>query len=127
MFPIYRYITYLQEASNVHVKYITIFSFSAGKITKQTVFLMLRYQLTAVPDERFHPICHVCGSKAQRIYRHDKRALRDMNLGPVRVWINCSYRKIACESCNRIVVEDLGFSTLQSCYASFSSVYSRTV
>ncbi|MBE7444351.1 MAG: transposase family protein [Planctomycetia bacterium] len=28
---------------------------------------------------------------------------------PVRVWINCSYRKIACESCNRIVVEDLGF------------------
>ncbi|MBE7444736.1 MAG: hypothetical protein HS132_05605 [Planctomycetia bacterium] len=37
---------------------------------------------TVRADERFHPICHVCGSKAQRIYRHDKRALRDMNLGP---------------------------------------------
>ncbi|UJS20858.1 MAG: hypothetical protein L3J18_00575 [Candidatus Brocadia sp.] len=62
-----------------------------------------------MPDERFHPICHACGSKAQRIYRHDKRSLRDLNPGSVRVWINCSYRKIACESCNRIVVEDLGF------------------
>ncbi|MBE7445181.1 MAG: hypothetical protein HS132_08010 [Planctomycetia bacterium] len=104
------------------------FPFQRVRITKQTVFSDAEIsQLTAVPDERFHPICHVCGSKAQRIYRHDKRALRDMNLGSVRVWINCSYRKIACESCNRIVVEDLGFSTLQSCYASFSSVYSRTV
>ncbi|MBE7444352.1 MAG: hypothetical protein HS132_03580 [Planctomycetia bacterium] len=83
MFPIYRYITYLQEASNVHVKYITIFSFSAGKNYKANCFSDAEIsQLTAVPDERFHPICHVCGSKAQRIYRHDKRALRDMNLGP---------------------------------------------
>ncbi len=35
--------------------------------------------------------------------------MRDLNLGSVRVWIKCSYRKIACEPCNRIVVEDLGF------------------
>ena len=86
------------------------FPFQRVRITKQSVFPDAEIsQLTAVPDERFRPICHVCGNKAQRIYRHDKRSLRDLNLGSVRVWITCSYRKIACESCNRIVVEDLGF------------------
>ncbi|UJS19354.1 MAG: hypothetical protein L3J18_10550 [Candidatus Brocadia sp.] len=105
------------------------FPFQRVRITQQTVFPDAEIsQLTAVPDERFRPICHACSSKAQRIYRHDKRSLRDLNRGSVRVWINCSYRKIACEPYNRIVVEDLGFfSTLQSCYASFSSVYSRIV
>ncbi len=80
------------------------FPFQRVKITKQTVFSDDdTSQLTAVPDGRFRPICHVCGSKAQRVYRHDKRTLRDLNLGSVRVWIKCSYRKIACKPCNRIV------------------------
>ena len=71
------------------------FPFQRVRITKQTVFPDDEIsQLTAMPDERFRPICHVCGNKAQRIYRHDKRSLRDLNLGSVRVWITCSYRKI---------------------------------
>ena len=61
-----------------------------------------------MPDQRYHPVCHECGSKAQRIHRHEKRLIRDLNLGSIRVWINCSYRKIVCKPCNRIVVEDLG-------------------
>lgn len=85
------------------------FPFNRIRITKQEVISDSGIsQLTAVPDQRYLPVCHECGSKSQRIHRHEKRLVRDLNLGSIRVWINCSYRKIVCKPCNRIVVEDLG-------------------
>ncbi len=86
------------------------FPFERVRIINQTVFSDVAIsQITAVPDQRYNPICHICGNKAQRIYRHEKRSIRDLNLGSIQVWINCSYRKIVCTPCNRVVVEDLEF------------------
>lgn len=91
------------------------FPFSRVRIIKQAVFSESAIsQITAVPDQRYDPICHICGNRAQRISRYEKRAIRDLNLGSMRVWITCSYRKIVCTSCNRIVVEDLEFFELYS-------------
>ena len=86
------------------------FPFNLVRIIKQSVSSDADIsQLTAVPDQRFRPKCHVCGSKAQRIHSQEKRSIRDLNIGLTRVWINCSYRKVVCIPCNRIVVEDLEF------------------
>jgi transposase len=86
------------------------FPFNRVRIIKQSVSSDSDIsQLTAIPDQRFSPKCHVCGSKAQRIHSHEKRSIRDLNIGSTRVWINCSYRKVICASCNRIVVENLEF------------------
>lgn len=86
------------------------FPFSRIRITKQDVVSDSGIsQLTAVPDQRYLPVCYKCGEKAQRIYRHENRLIRDLNLGTTKVWINCSYRKIVCNPCDQIVVEDLGF------------------
>ncbi len=56
------------------LRILPYFPFQRVRITKQSVFPEAEIsQLTAAPDERFCPICHAYGSKAQRIYRHDKR------------------------------------------------------
>lgn len=86
------------------------FPFDRIRIIKQEVVTDDEIsRITAVPDQRYNPVCHICGNKAQRIHRHEKRSIRDLNLGSIRVWINCAYRKIVCTPCNRIVVEDLEF------------------
>ena len=86
------------------------FPFRLVRIIKQTVSTDSDIlKLTAVPDLGFSPKCHVCGSKTQRIHSQEKRCIRDLDICSTRVWINCSYRKIVCMPCNRIVVEDLEF------------------
>jgi len=60
------------------------------------------------PDRRFRPVCHVCGRPASSIHAWEKRSVRDLNMGSIHVWLNCSYRKVVCSECDRIQVEDLG-------------------
>lgn len=89
---------------------LAYFPFKLVRIIKQSVSSDSDIsQLTAVPDQRFSPKCHVCGSKTQRVHSWEKRSIRDLDICSTRVWINCSYRKIVCMPCNRIVVEDLEF------------------
>ena len=65
------------------------FPFNLVRIIKQSVSSDADIsQLTAVPDQRFRPKCHVCGSKAQRIHSQEKRSIRDLNIGSTRVWLN---------------------------------------
>ena len=91
------------------------FPFKRIRITKQDVVSDSGIsQLSAVPDKRYIPVCYKCGNKSQHIHRHEKRLIRDLNFGSFRVWINCSYRKIACKPCNRIVVEDLDLFDIYS-------------
>lgn len=86
------------------------FPFERIRIIKQEVITDDEIsRITAVSDQRYNPVCHVCGNGEQRIHRHEKRSIRDLNLGSTSVWINCAYRKIVCTLCNRIVVEDRGF------------------
>jgi transposase len=66
-----------------------------------------RAWIEAVPNKRFHPICHICGSKGIRVHSQEERSLRDLNFASARVWIQCRYRKIVCSQCQRTPIEDL--------------------
>ena len=61
-----------------------------------------------VPDRRFRPICHRCGT-AGAIQQHEVRSIRDLNFASAQMHLRCSYRKIYCRQCGQVVVEDLGF------------------
>ena len=65
--------------------------------------------IDVVPDRRFRAICSRCGGPADRIQQHEVRAIRDLNLASARVFLRCAYRKIVCQACWRVVVEDLEF------------------
>lgn len=65
--------------------------------------------LEARPDERYAAICIACRERLGRLWRWEKRAVRDLNLGAHRIWINYGYRKMYCRQCGGIRIEDLGF------------------
>jgi transposase len=64
--------------------------------------------IKVVPDKRFHPLCHHCGSASRQIHSWEERPVRDLNFGTARVWLQCQYRKVFCPQCQRIMNEDLG-------------------
>ena len=63
--------------------------------------------IDVVPDGRFRPVCHACGSQAGRIQQREVRAVRDLNFGSARVVLRCTYRKVWCQQCSQVAVEDL--------------------
>lgn len=63
--------------------------------------------IDVVPDRRFRPLCHDCGAAAGRTWQRTVRAIRDLNFASARVWLRCTYRKVFCQQCSRVVVEDL--------------------
>jgi transposase len=60
------------------------------------------------PDQRYAPLCHLCGQKAGRVCSHHVRAVRDLNLASARLQLRLSYRKVFCPACRAVVVEELG-------------------
>lgn len=85
------------------------FPFPRVRITGQRVSEDVdRAWIEAVPDQRFHPVCHVCGSPAVGVHSEETRCVRDLDLASVRVTIHCQYRKIICSQCQRIRIEELG-------------------
>lgn len=84
------------------------FPFPRVRIVGQTVFSQAteaRIELT--PDQRFQPVCHLCGQSASHLHSWTQRDIRDLNLASARVWLQCRYRKIFCRHCQRIVTEQL--------------------
>jgi transposase len=63
--------------------------------------------IDVVPDGRFRPVCHACGQAAGTTHQQEVRAVRDLNLASARVSLRCTYRKVWCQHCGRITVEDL--------------------
>ena len=86
------------------------FPFRRVKITKQSVLPEHRLAMINMePNRRFRPICHICGSPAQHIHSRDVRTIRDLCLALVVVRLLCGFRKVYCQTCGHIVVEDLEF------------------
>ena len=84
------------------------FPFRRIKITKQEVNnTASKAVINAVPDKRFHPICHLCGQKVLSVHSWTQRSIRDLNLANTQVWIHCEYRKLLCANCQRISIEEL--------------------
>jgi transposase len=67
--------------------------------------------LRMMPDLRYRPLCHDCGSPAQTVHsRGHRRYLRDLNLADAQVWLEVEYRKIWCPDCGGVRVERLDFA-----------------
>lgn len=63
------------------------------------------------PDMRYRPLCHVCGKPAGTIHsKGHRRTIRDLNLATAQVWLQTEYRKIWCEDCGGVRVEQLSFA-----------------
>ena len=65
--------------------------------------------LHARPDKRFKPKCHKCKSVCDAPHSWEKRSIRDLDCGSVRISVLCYYRKVMCATCHRIHVEAIDF------------------
>jgi transposase len=84
------------------------FPFRRIKITKQALDgAATKAVIDVVPDQRFQPVCHLCGKKAPSVHSWTQRSVRDLNLAGTQVWLRCDYRKLLCAHCQRISIEDL--------------------
>jgi transposase len=84
------------------------FPFRRIKIVKQVVDkITSKAFINVVPDNRFHPVCHLCGQKVSSVHSWTQRSIRDLNLASTQVWIRCEYRKLFCANCQRISIEEL--------------------
>ena len=84
------------------------FPFRRVRITGQSVGAEADIaMIDVVPDKRFRPVCHDCKAPAGRARQRTLRAIRDLNFASARVWLRCTYRKVWCPQCGRVVVEDL--------------------
>jgi len=64
-----------------------------------------------VPDLRYRPVCHQCGSSAATVHSQGhRRHVRDLNLANAQVWLDVEYRKIWCDECDGVRVEQLSFA-----------------
>ena len=61
----------------------------------------------ARPDKRFSPLCSNCGSIARRIHDHNFRFIRDLSLGQHQIMVQLHYRKVKCQNCKSVRVEEL--------------------
>lgn len=84
------------------------FPFRRVKISGQSVMGDVAV-IEVEPDRRFTPICRECGRPARRVHSRQVRAVRDLNLASTRVTLRCLYRKVYCQRCQYIIVEDLEF------------------
>lgn len=84
------------------------FPFRRIKIAKQTLEPgATKAVIDVVPDQRFQPVCHMCGKKAPSVHSWTQRSVRDLNLASTQVWLRCEYRKLLCAHCQRISIEEL--------------------
>ena len=95
--------------SNLSISYY--FPFTRVKLVNQVFFDQTSSVMIFVePDLRFDTLCHSCGKKAHSIHSHDHhRAVRDLNMGVTRTWLDVAYRKVLCSSCRSVRVEHLSF------------------
>lgn len=89
------------------------FPFMRVKITEQSVHGQAGDSalIRMVPDLRYRPVCHECGSPAATVHSQGhRRYLRDLNLAQSQVWLEVAYRKIWCPECRGVRVEQLSFA-----------------
>ena len=61
------------------------------------------------PDRRFRAACHACGGPARTIHSHARKFVRDLSFGQHEMTLQIEYRKIWCDACGGVRVEQLDF------------------
>jgi transposase len=86
------------------------FTFPRVKVTSQSVSADISMAWIHVePDDRYTPLCHVCGKKSSKVHTTKVRPIRDLNMATAKVWLCTIYRKVKCAHCDGIYVEQLDF------------------
>lgn len=61
------------------------------------------------PDRRYRPVCHACGGPARTVHSHGRKFVRDLPFGGHEMMLQVEYRKIWCDACGGVRVEQLEF------------------
>ncbi len=84
------------------------FPFCRVKVVNQTVTQDAGMAYIEIePDERYKPVCHICGGITTTIHNWETRDIRDLNFASAQTWLKYKYRKIFCRKCQKVVVEEL--------------------
>jgi len=63
------------------------------------------------PDMRYKPLCHECSSEAATVHsKNHYRLIRDLNMANARIYLQVKYRKIWCNTCGAVRVEQMTFA-----------------
>lgn len=67
-------------------------------------------QISLSPDLRYRPLCHQCGCPAATVHSQGyRRFLRDLNIANAEIYLLVEYRKIWCNVCEGVRVEQFSF------------------
>ena len=61
------------------------------------------------PDQRFRAVCHECASPARTVHSYGRKFVRDLPFGGHEMMLQIEYRKIWCDTCGGVRVEQLEF------------------
>ena len=61
------------------------------------------------PDRRFRPACHACGGPARTVHSNTRKFVCDRDFGGHQVLLQVEHRKIWCDACGGVRVEQLDF------------------
>ena len=89
------------------------FPFMRVKITEQSISHEDANSalIKLAPDKRCRPLCHQCGQKAATVHSNGHiRMIRDLNMADIQVWLQVDYRKVWCNDCDGVRVEQLDFA-----------------
>lgn len=61
------------------------------------------------PNRRFRAVCHACGGPARTVHSRTRKFVRDLDFGGHQMMLHVDYRKIWCDHCGGVRVEQLDF------------------
>jgi len=80
------------------------------KVAHQSVSQESRSALVRLePDERYRPLCHACGQPARTVHSHARKFVRDLPFGDSSMMLQVEHRKVWCDHCGGVRVEQLEF------------------
>lgn len=86
------------------------FPWSRVRVAYQSVIPEGRTALVRLePDKRFHPCCHQCGQVARTVHANTRKFVRDLDFGGFSMLLQVEHRKIWCDRCGGVRVEQLEF------------------
>lgn len=81
------------------------------KVADQQVHEELRAATIRIePDRRYRPRCHACGGPARTVHSHTRKFVQDLRLGDFKIMLRIEHRKIWCDQCGGVRVEQLDFA-----------------
>ena len=89
------------------------FPFARMKILKQNVHHedASSALIYIAPDMRYKPLRHECGGEAATVHSKNRiRIIRDLSMANAQVFLQVNYRKIWCNTCGGVRVEQMTFA-----------------